>query len=62
MPSLNWIGKDAVVSHQNDVPIHLLPCNPELSVGKVWEKASADNCVYVMPRRPDFELIQAKKG
>jgi hypothetical protein len=62
MPSLNWISKDADVNQHNDMPFHLLLFNPELSVGEVWEKASADNCVYVMPRGPDFELIRAKIG
>ena len=33
MPVLNWIGKSAVVNHHNEVPFHLLRCNPELSVG-----------------------------
>jgi adenine-specific DNA-methyltransferase len=34
MPVLNWIGKEAVVNHHNQVPYHLLRCNPELSVGE----------------------------
>lgn len=33
MPSLNWIGKDAVVKHHKDVPFRLLEPVPELSVG-----------------------------
>ncbi|RLD04907.1 MAG: site-specific DNA-methyltransferase, partial [Chloroflexota bacterium] len=33
MPTLNWIGKDAVVEHHKEVPFHLLRCDPELSVG-----------------------------
>ncbi len=33
MPTLNWIGKSAVVEHHKDVPFHLLRSNPELSVG-----------------------------
>ncbi len=24
MPTLNWIGKEAVVEHHKDVPLHLL--------------------------------------
>ena len=35
MPSLNWIGKQAVVRHHEEVPYHLLRCNSELSVGDV---------------------------
>ena len=33
MPSLNWIGKDAVVKHHRDVPYRLLEPVPELSCG-----------------------------
>ena len=34
MPTLNWIGKEAVVKHHQEVPFHLLRCKPELSVGE----------------------------
>ena len=27
MPSLNWIGKDAVLDHHRQVPYHLLRCD-----------------------------------
>lgn len=33
MPTLNWIGKDAVVRHHRDVPYRLLEPVPELSCG-----------------------------
>ncbi|MBM4034621.1 MAG: hypothetical protein FJ291_22995 [Planctomycetes bacterium] len=33
MPSLNWIGKEAVVNHHRQVPYRLLTCDPELSAG-----------------------------
>ena len=33
MPSLNWIGKEAVVKHHKDVPFRLLETVPELSCG-----------------------------
>ena len=33
MPSLNWIGKSAVVNHHKDVPYRLLESVPELSCG-----------------------------
>ncbi|MFN7573333.1 MAG: site-specific DNA-methyltransferase [Betaproteobacteria bacterium] len=33
MPTLNWIGKDAVVRHHKDVPYRLLEPVPELSCG-----------------------------
>jgi len=34
MPTLNWIGKEAVVEHHKQVPFHLLRCNLHLSVGE----------------------------
>jgi adenine-specific DNA-methyltransferase len=34
MPSLNWIGKEAVVEHHKQVPFHLLRCDPDLSAGQ----------------------------
>jgi len=33
MPTLDWIGKKAVVNHHREVPFHLLKCNDEMSVG-----------------------------
>lgn len=33
MPTLNWIGKEAVINHHNEVPLHLLRCDEKLSVG-----------------------------
>ncbi len=33
MPTLNWIGKSAVVEHHKEVPFHLLRSNSELSLG-----------------------------
>jgi adenine-specific DNA-methyltransferase len=34
MPTLNWIGKEAVVKHHKDVPYRLLEPMPELSCGE----------------------------
>lgn len=34
MPTLDWIGKKAVVEHHKQVPFHLLRCNDALSVGE----------------------------
>lgn len=34
MPTLNWIGKEAVVNHHHQVPYHLLKEVPELSCGE----------------------------
>ena len=33
MPTLNWIGKDAVINHHKEVPFRLLKCRADLSVG-----------------------------
>jgi len=33
MPTLNWIGKDAVVKHHHEVPFHLLKDVPNLACG-----------------------------
>jgi len=33
MPTLDWIGKSAVVNHHRQVPYHLLCCDRELSAG-----------------------------
>ncbi len=33
MPTLEWIGKSAVVEHHNEVAFHLLRCDESLSVG-----------------------------
>jgi adenine-specific DNA-methyltransferase len=33
MPTLEWIGKKAVLNHHREVPYHLLKCDSKLSVG-----------------------------
>ncbi len=33
MPTLDWIGKKAVLNHHREVPFHLLKCDKPLSVG-----------------------------
>ncbi len=40
MPTLNWIGKDAVVKHHNDVPYRLLEPVPALSLAAVPSPAA----------------------
>lgn len=42
MPTLNWIGKDAVVKHHQDVPFHLLEPVPALSAGHTGDSASGN--------------------
>lgn len=33
MPTLNWIGKQAVVNHHRQAPYHLPRCDKKLSIG-----------------------------
>lgn len=33
MPTLDWIGKKAVLNHQQDAPYRLLRCDNHISVG-----------------------------
>ncbi len=37
MPTLTWIGKEAVVNHDQRLPYRLLHCNGDLSVGEAGE-------------------------
>lgn len=40
MPTLDWIGKKAVVNHHREVPFHILKENESLSFGKKTERKS----------------------
>ena len=42
MPTLNWIGKEAVVKHHKEVPFRLLEPVPELSCDKVGAGGTAN--------------------
>ena len=42
MPTLNWIGKEAVVKHHKDVPFRLLETVAELSCGPAQGKSSGN--------------------
>ncbi len=37
MPTLNWIGKEAVVKHHKETPYRLLEAVPELGHGETNE-------------------------
>jgi len=37
MPTLDWIGKEAVVDHHRHVPYHLLRCDEKLSADEARE-------------------------
>jgi len=45
MPTLDWIGKKAVVNHHREVPYNLLRCDNSLSSGG---QASGKTMVMVM--------------
>lgn len=57
MPTLDWIGKKAVVNHHREVPFHLLQCNGELSVGEAGSGnllAQGDNLVALKALLPYY--------
>lgn len=56
MPTLDWIGKKAVLNHHNEVPFHLLRCNPELSVGDASENllVQGDNLLALKALLPYY--------
>ncbi len=57
MPTLNWIGKDAVVKHHLEVPFHLLKDVPELSCGDPGSGniiAQGDNLIALKALLPHF--------
>ena len=43
MPTLNWIGKEAVVNHHDEVPIHTLTHDPDRSLGSENEPLGTGN-------------------
>ena len=57
MPTLNWIGKDAIVKHHLEVPFHLLKDVPELSCGDPGTGniiAQGDNLIALKALLPHF--------
>ena len=43
MPTLNWIGKEAVINHHDEVPIHTLTHDPDRSLGAENEPIGTGN-------------------
>ena len=43
MPTLNWIGKEAVINHHDEVPIHTLTHDPDRSFGVENEPLGTGN-------------------
>lgn len=71
MPTLNWIGKDAVVRHHRDVPFRLLEPVAELSCPRDGTAAESGNlivqlsdgrCRFIMVRDRKWEMIEARLG
>lgn len=57
MPTLNWIGKDAVVNHHHEVPFRLLKDVPSLSCGEPGEGnliVQGDNLVALKALLPYY--------
>lgn len=57
MPTLNWIGKEAVVNHHQQVPFHLLKDVPELACGNPGEGnliVQGDNLVALKALLPYY--------
>jgi hypothetical protein len=45
MPTLNWIGKEAVVNHHLQVPFHLLKDVPDLAWGAAANRAGCREAI-----------------
>ena len=43
MPTLNWIGKEAVINHHDEVPIHTLTHDRDRSFGAESEPLGTGN-------------------
>jgi adenine-specific DNA-methyltransferase len=57
MPTLNWIGKEAVVNHHQQVPFHLLKDVPDLACGEPGEGnliVQGDNLVALKALLPYY--------
>jgi hypothetical protein len=58
MPTLNWIGKEAVLNHHQQVPFHLLKDVPELACGQPGDGnliVEGDNLLALKALLPYYE-------
>jgi len=55
MPTLDWIGKKAVVKHHKEVPYRLL----DRKVGNLWAEMSGGQCRFVMVKDRNWAAIDA---
>ena len=63
MPTLDWIGKDAVVRHHKEVPFRLLEPDKKLSCGdpdsgNLWAEMSQGRCRFVMVTEKKWREIE----
>jgi hypothetical protein len=59
MPTLNWIGKEAVKKHHLQVPFHLLKDVPELACGQPGDGnliVEGDNLLALKALLPYYEV------
>src|ERR671927_216608 len=57
MPTLDWIGKKAVVNHHNEVPFHLIKVNNTLSIGDLDSEnllVQGDNLIALKALLPKY--------
>jgi hypothetical protein len=65
MPSLDWIGKRAVVNHHREIPFHLVRCDKDMSKDMSAGDSSAGNllqyllCLAPIDSRSANERMQA---
>jgi len=64
MPTLNWIGREAVINHHNEIPYRLLRCNGTLSAGNSGNGnllVEGDNLEEKLPQAiPAFRLLVSR--
>ncbi|HNI66001.1 MAG TPA: site-specific DNA-methyltransferase, partial [Pseudomonadales bacterium] len=58
MPTLNWIGKQAVVKHHKEVPFRLLEPLPELSLPSPAGRGAGGEGAYAERVRGDNLIVQ----
>ncbi len=65
MPSLDWIGKVAVVNHHTQVPYRLIRCdntpnmitpdaNEKRMLGELWQARSNGRCLFALVGAHDY--------
>jgi len=65
MPTLDWIGKEAVRDHHRQVPYHLLRCDEKLFVGDPGRGnllVQGDNLLYLKALLPWHDGLKVIYG